>query len=532
MMGLHFPQLAVGDWITAAARKWPSADCFISPTVGKGSALNYESRTFLEVNSRVTRLARAFETYGLRKGDKISILAIDSMNHIEVILACAKTGVICCDLNFRLRDMEIANVLSRSSIKALFLDSRYFQVYEGLKGLIPEFNFACIISGSKGSLKLQEMIDSETDESEFTSRIRGEEILSIMFTSGTTSLPKGVLQSERMIRNIVYSYNREIRIRPGGRQYSGASVFHISGICSILHALLAGRTSLILPQFDALTVQNWLARGEITSCTLIPTMISAILELPGAELQNYESLESILYGGSSMSPSLLRKMMTVFDCDLYNGLGAGTEAGIQTMLYPEDHRAALHSKPELFSSIGKPIMGVDLRLCDGALNDVEAGEIGEIVTRSETIMSGYLDQPELTAQSIVDGWFRAGDMAWQDPDGYLYLASRKSDMIIRGGENIYPVEIESVISDHPDVIEVAVVGIPESYWGEIVGAAVVLRAGSTANQEDIKVLCKSRLASYKVPEHVLFFDALPKNSTKKLVKSKITELFIERLSVE
>ena len=529
-MDLHFPQLAVGDWITAAARKWPKTDCFIYPTFEKSSTLDYESRTFEEVNLRVTRLARAFETYGLRKGDKIAILAVDSMNHIEVILACAKTGIICCDLNFRLRDLEIANILSQSSIKALFLDSRYFEIYERIKELTPEFNFVCVISGSKGTLKLHEMIDSETDKSEFTARIHGEEILSIMFTSGTTSLPKGVLQSERMMRNIVYSFNREIRISPGGRQYSGASIFHISGICSILHALLAGRTSLILPQFDALTVQNWLARGEITSCTLIPTMISAILEMPGAELESYESLESILYGGSSMTPSLLRRMMMVFKCDLYNGLGAGTEAGIQTMLYPEDHRAALHSKPELFSSIGKPIMGVDLRLCDSELNDVGVGEIGEIVTRSETIMSGYLNQPELTAHSIVDGWFRAGDMAWRDSDGYLYLASRKSDMIIRGGENVYPVEIESVISDHPDVIEVAVVGIPESHWGEIIGAAIVLRAGSTANPADIKALCKSRLASYKVPEHVLFFETLPKNSTNKLVKSKITGLFIERLS--
>jgi acyl-CoA synthetase (AMP-forming)/AMP-acid ligase II len=332
-----------------------------------------------------------------------------------------------------------------------------------------------------------------------------------------------------MMRNIVYSFNREIRIQPGGRQYSGASLFHISGICSVLHALLAGRTSLILPQFDAKAVQSWLSNGQITSCTLIPTMISAILELPGATDASYPELQSILYGGSSMSPSLLRKMVSVFECDLYNGLGAGTEAGIQTMLYPEDHQKAFNGREELYSSIGKPILGVDLRLCDEEMNDVPPGEIGEIVTRSETIMSGYLDQPELTARSIVGGWFRAGDMARQDADGYLYLATRKSDMIIRGGENVYPVEIESTIADHPSVLEVAVIGIPEEHWGEIVGAAIVLRSGCKATKQEIQDLCRSRLASYKVPEHVQFFDDLPKNSTNKLVKSQIVELVIRNL---
>jgi acyl-CoA synthetase (AMP-forming)/AMP-acid ligase II len=252
-------------------------------------------------------------------------------------------------------------------------------------------------------------------------------------------------------------------------------------------------------------------------------MINEILEIPGADQDNYDSLQSILYGGSAMSPTLLMKMMSVFDCDLYNGLGAGTEAGIQTMLYPEDHRAAANGSTHLFSSIGKPIMGVDLRLCDDKMRDVNEGEIGEIVTRSETIMSGYLGQPELTAHSIIDGWFRAGDMAYKDPEGYLYLATRKSDMIIRGGENVYPVEIESVISEHPAVFEVSVVGIPDEHWGEIVAAAVSFRKGESATSEEIQRLCRSKLASYKIPERIFVYESLPKNSTNKIVKSEVSK---------
>ena len=528
-MEIVFPQLAVGDWISMAARKWPNSECFISPNDDLSDVSDFRSRTFHETNRRVTKLAHALDSLGIKKGHRIAILAVDSIEHMEVILACAKLGVTYCDLNYRLRDAELTNILTRNPVEAIFLDARYLEVINRINEEIPSINHIFSLEEGASCVSINELILKESNETEISAKIRGEEILSIMFTSGTTSVPKGVLQSERMIRNIVYSFNREIRIQPGGRQYSGASLFHISGICSVLHALLAGRTSLILPQFDAGVVQSWLANGRITSCTLIPTMISAILELPGAVDASYQDLESMLYGGSSMSPALLRKMMNVFDCDLYNGLGAGTEAGIQTMLYPEDHRAALNGRDDLYSSIGKPIMGVDLRLCDEDMNDVQPGEIGEIVTRSETIMSGYLGQPELTARSIVDGWFRAGDMARQDVDGFLYLATRKSDMIIRGGENIYPVEIESTIAEHPSVLEVAVIGIPEEHWGEIVGAAIVLRKGSTVTKVEIQDLCRSRLASYKVPEQILFFDDLPKNSTRKLIKSQISELVISAL---
>jgi acyl-CoA synthetase (AMP-forming)/AMP-acid ligase II len=169
-------------------------------------------------------------------------------------------------------------------------------------------------------------------------------------------------------------------------------------------------------------------------------------------------------------------------------------------------------------------MVVDLRLCDDQLRDVRRGEIGEIVTRSETVMSGYYDQPELTARSVVDGWFRAGDMAWMDDEGYLYLATRKADMIIRGGENVYPVEIESVLVDHPDVREAVVVGLADDHWGEVVGAAVILEEGAAFDPDGLRRHCRERLASYKVPEHLQCFADLPKNATGKYLKAAVADL--------
>ncbi|MFM8866982.1 MAG: class I adenylate-forming enzyme family protein [Ilumatobacteraceae bacterium] len=527
---LTFPQFALGDFITAAARQWPDATCFVTPLGDLSDVDNVRRQSFSVTNERVTRLAHALVDNGFQRGDRVAILAVDSIEHMETILACAKAGVTYCDLNFRLRAPELQNILTRSPVRGIFHNERYLPLLEEIKSQIPDVSHWWQYDGSNANY--ESLLASVDHAPEMAARARGEDILSIMFTSGTTSIPKGVLQSERMMRNIVYSFNREIRLNPGGLQYSGASLFHISGIGSVLHALYAGRASLLLPQFDDAAVLAWLQRGGINSCTLIPTMISAILELPGATDHRYYDLDSILYGGAAMTPALLRKMMATFDCDLYNGLGAGTEAGIQTILTPEDHRAAIAGTEKLFSSIGQAIRGVDLRLCDDELNDVPRGEIGEIVTRSETIMSGYLDQPDLTARSIVDGWFRAGDMAWMDDEGYLFLATRKSDMIIRGGENVYPVEIESTLADHPAVLEVAVVGRDDDHWGELVVAAVKLRDGITVSEDELKSLCRARLASYKVPEHVLFFDALPKNATNKMVKSEIRSMVANLLGAQ
>ena len=253
-------------------------------------------------------------------------------------------------------------------------------------------------------------------------------------------------------------------------------------------------------------------------------MISALLDLPTVMDSKYSDLRSILYGGAPMTPALLKRTISVFGCDLYNGFGAGTEAGGQTMLYPQDHVDALNGKEHLLGSIGKPIMGVDLRICDNDLNELPRGQIGEIVTRSETIMAGYLDQPELTSFSILNGWFRAGDMARMDDEGYLFLTARKADMIIRGGENVYPFEIETTIAEHPAIAGVAVVGIPDAHWGEIVGAAIMLRPEATVDVDEIRDFCRQRLASYKTPEVIRIFDHLPLNPTGKNDKQAIAEL--------
>jgi acyl-CoA synthetase (AMP-forming)/AMP-acid ligase II len=305
-------------------------------------------------------------------------------------------------------------------------------------------------------------------------------------------------------------------------------MFHAAGMGSIYYGVARGFGSLILDQFDPPALLNWIRRGELTGALLMPTMLKALLDVPGIRDQEYPRLRSIVYGGAPIGIDLLRDAIDVFGCDFFNSFGAGTEAAGQTMFYPEDHLRALAGEEHLLGSIGRPMYGVDLRLCDDDLNDVPRGAVGEIHTRSETVMSGYLDDPERTAQAVVDGWFRAGDLAWMDDEGFLFLAGRKSDMIIRGGENVYPVEIEAVLVEHPSVSAAAVVGRPDDYWGEIVVAAIELREGARLDERALSRHCRERLAGYKVPVRFFALKNMPRNVNGKLQKFAVAELVAER----
>jgi acyl-CoA synthetase (AMP-forming)/AMP-acid ligase II len=324
-----------------------------------------------------------------------------------------------------------------------------------------------------------------------------------------------------MIKAVTTQGVVELRLKPDDFAYSGAPMFHISGMGHMFYLLARGGSSLVLPQFDTNTVLSWMQDGGLTRCMLIPSMVISLLEHPDVRKSSYENIRAIMYGGAPIAPSVIREMIEIFGCDLFNGFGAGTEAGGQAMFNPEDHKRALAGEESLLGSIGKAIYGVDLKLMDADGNEVERGSVGEIHTRGDTVMSGYLNQPELTAASFNNGWFHAGDMAYVDESGYLHLEGRRDDMIIRGGENVYPVEIEDTISDHPSVLEVAVIGVADKHWGEIVAAVIVLRPGTTVDLETLRAHCVGRIASYKIPTQLEIVDVLPKNPTGKILKRQL-----------
>lgn len=502
-------RISLGESVTLSARNHPDMESFINVDGSK--------HTFAETNARVNRLVSALRAEGIGKGDRIAVFALDSHRYVELVLAAAKLGAVYVPLNYRLARSEVDVLLTRAEPVAMFHDLRYADLLDGIADEHQSIRLVIQFDSSEGRSQYEEFLDTGSED-EPPVVASDDDILGLAFTSGTTGLPKGVLQSQRMIKAIVNAQVIDYRMRPGEVRYCAAPAFHISGVTGLLAGVARSLTSVLMPQFDAPTVLDLMAKDRLTAVFMVPTMISTVMQLPGVADHDYERLELIYYGASAMSPALLKRAMDTFRCDFLNAFGAGTEAGLQATLGPEDHRRALAGHPELLGSIGKPSYGVAMRIVDDDMNDVPPGEVGEIATRSDMVFDGYLEMPEETDRALRDGWFRAGDMGYVDENGYIYLHGRKKDMIIRGGENIYPIEIESVLAEHPAVVQSAVVGVPDEHWGEVVRAWVQVAEGMTVTADELERHCSDRLARYKVPVDFRVVDTLPVNASGKILK--------------
>ncbi|MEV0128493.1 AMP-binding protein [Dactylosporangium sp. NPDC050688] len=507
-------RVQIGEWIDMAARRAPERACFVSAA---------GQRTFAEVRDRVHRLARGLQQMGMTPGDRVAILATDSPEYVETFLALVKIGAVAVPLNYRLSPAEIATLLRAAEASWIFVGDRYVPDVLRLQPDLPYLQHLVGFDGTPGTTGFADVLASGEDGDLREAYVADEDILVLAFTSGTTGLPKGVMQSHRMWKNMCSNAVLEYSFRPDELRYSASPLYHVAGLGLVLDAISRNATSLLVPQWDPAVLLPWFRKG-LTGVFLVPTMISALLQQPGVAREDFATLRSVFYGAAPMSPDLLRSAMDMMNCDFYNGFGAGTEAGMQTVLRPEDHVRALAGHPHLLGSVGRPGFNIDLQIWDDDNKEVPIGTVGEIVTRSDMVMSGYFGQPEKTAEVIVDGWFKGGDLGYLDEEGYLYLAGRKDDMIIRGGENVYPIEIESVLAAYPGVAECAVVGAPDPFWGEIVRAHVALADGAQATPDDIQRFCRERLAKYKVPDQIRIHDeALPKNATGKVLRRLLRE---------
>jgi acyl-CoA synthetase (AMP-forming)/AMP-acid ligase II len=505
------PMTRAGDFLLLSAQRAPDRACFV---FGDGSR-----RTFAETNSRVNRLAASLRAAGVGKGHRVAILATDSGEYVEVMIACMKVGAIYVPLNNRLTDPEVLTLLRRAAPSAIFVSSRYVPLAERLKSRLDDVVLWGSLDGPDLA-RITDLIDAGTDV-EPDVPVSDDDVLGLAFTSGTTGLPKGVLQPQRMIKSLFTTMSIDYEIVPDEFRYTASPIFHIAGQGMLLMHIMRSFPSLILPQFGEEPVLRWMQSGELTGAFLVPTMISRLLDHPDVGNGSYDAVRSIIYGGAPMSPRLLRRAMNVFGCGFINAFGAATEGGLQSVLSSAEHRRALAGEEHLLGSIGRPSYGVEMRIVDAAGRDVPRGEIGEIATRSDAVMSGYLEMPEETAAAIRDGWFHAGDLARMDPEGFLFLEGRSKDMIIRGGENIYPVEIETVLSRHPSIAHAAVVGRADPHWGEVVVAYVTAAPDATIDADELRTHCRAGLAAYKVPSAFEIVDAMPLNASGKILKREL-----------
>jgi acyl-CoA synthetase (AMP-forming)/AMP-acid ligase II len=464
--------------------------------------------TWRELLPRVSRLANGIrDGLGVRPGQRVGVLAPNCLEYYELFHATAAAQVIPVPLNQRLTAEEILQIAEQAEPSAIFFGAESEEVARELCGAL----------GIPGVA-----IDGE-DERSYRALLAGgravappragdpEDAATICFTGGTTGIPKGVVISHRALLTFARNAMLVQRLHGADRHLFVRPMYVAPGSRMVAWHGYAGGTTVVAKRFEPREFVRLLEQERITTTLLNPTMFRMLLDDGDAQRADISSLRSVTYGGAPMTPDLLAEVVAVFDCDLAQSFG-GTEIATSLTLTPEDHRAGR------LDSLGREVPGVEVRIIDEDGSEAPAGQAGEIIVRSGQLMSGYWQNPELTARVLRDGWCWTGDLGRREEDGYFYLAGRKKDMIISGGFNIYPVEVENVLSSHPAVREAAVIGVPDRRWVEAVHACVVVREGMHTTAEELIEHCRARIGSYKKPRSVEFLAELPRTPLGKVAK--------------
>ena len=488
---------------------------------------------YAQFNERVNRLAHALSTLEVNKGDRIGMLSVNCNQYIESYFAAATLGAIFVPLNFRAKADELNHMIANAEAKILCVGSRYLDMVDSLLPQLPTIkNFISIDSASNGKLYYEDLINSSSSD-EFMCEIGDEDITILIYTAGTTGRPKGVPLTHQGFVSYVLNNVEPASPEIEERNLLTVPLYHVAGIQAMLAAFYGGRTLVLMRQFE---VKEWLEtvqRERATRAMVVPTMLKRIIDDPDFNNYDLTSLKVITYGAAPMPFEVIKKAIEVMPWVRFiNAFGQTETASTIAALGPEDHMIEGTEEEQekklkrLTSSIGRPLPDVEVKTVDEDGHMIPAGEVGEIVVRGPRVMTGYWGDEEKTSQVISpDGWLRTGDMGWMDEEGYIYLAGRGDDMIIRGGENISPEEVEDVLHSYPKVEESAVIGIPDPEWGQEPWAIVVLKEGEQATPEEIIEFCRTRLAGFKRPRSVIFVDSLPRNQMGKVLKKELREKY-------
>ena len=504
------------DLFIRAARRMPSKTALI---------FGQSQVTWQEFNENINALANALLTLGLQKGQRISVLLENCLEYMEIHGAAAKAGFILVPLNYSLKGREIGYIINDAESSALIVGKRYVELIRSLAGELQTIrNYISVGQGNEDMVDYHQLLSSSTIE-EPDSDISDEDLLYLLYTSGTTGRPKGVMLTHA---NVIASCTSTVigyGIDVSSVNLVVTPLYFVGGILltSYPHFFVGG-TNVILEHFDVAKVFETIQQERVTFTFMAPTMIFRLLEHPDRSLYDISTMKTLIYGGAPMPVEKLKKGIELFGNIFAQGYGLTESSGNVAILRKEEH-VLKGAERELrrLHSFGKEHTNHEIRVVDKKGSKVKPGEIGEIVISGDVVMKGYWKSPKETSQALINNWLHTGDMATVDEDGYIYIVDRKKDMLISGGVNIYPKEIEDVIYEHPSVLEVAVIGVPDEEWGESVKALIVLKGGKQATEEEIIDLCKTRLASFKKPKSVEIRDTLPKNPSGKIMKHVLRE---------
>ena len=513
-------QLLVGEALKYATHLVPDREAFI-----------YGDRrlTYREVLDRSLHLAGWLQAQGINKDDKVGCLLKNGLPFVELYFGVSLSGGVFVPINFRLVAKEIEYILNQSDVKILFVEEEFIEsvlsIVENLpqiKMIVPVDCEGVVISGIN-SVPFDSIYLSPTNYQNVN--ITDEDAHAIIYTSGTTGKPKGAVLTHKNFymngMNKLYHHQS----RRGVRQLVIPPLFHVAALSTLMQNCLVQGTIIIQREFEPEVVLKTVQDEKIESMFMVPAMWNFLFQVPNLLDYDLSSMTTCSIGGAICPLEIKKRIVEVFsNASLLEAFGQTEMSPSTTYLAGED---AFRKR----ESVGKPAINVRVRIVDDEMNDVPLGEVGEIIYQGPTTMKEYYKNPEATEEAFKGGWFHSGDLVRMDEEGFIYVVDRKKDMIISGGENIYPKEIEDVLYTHPDILEVAAVGIPDPKWGETVKAYIVLKSGKQMTEQQVIEYCQSYLASYKKPRIIEFLDALPRNAAGKVLKTVLRTDVYEKKEV-
>lgn len=511
-------QLLLGELVARNGRKFPNKEAVV---------FGDTRLTYSQFNARINRLAQALLDMGIGKADKVALLMFNCHQYLEAYLALCKIGALAVPLNFRLHPEEITYVTNNADAVAFIMGATFVDTIKGIQGNLPQVKQYISVTDQpvEGMLHYETLLQKYPDEEPLV-LVDDDDPAFIFYTAGTTGRPKGAVLTHKNQVMMWTLATWTVTSEPGVgdlslfRACSPAPLFHMAAFGYCMAHLLMGATVVLPTQmFNPQEVLQIIEREKIESILLIPAMANFLLAMPDLDKYDTSSLK-VWISGASVLPTETRKRfmerfpkVKIFDC-----FGQTESTGIVSILRPSDAERK-------HASVGKALPFIEIRVVDDEDRDVPVGEAGEAIYRGPNMTKEYYNNPEATAQALRGGWFHSGDLVRQDEEGFLYIVDRKTDMIVSGGENIYPAEVEDVLYKHPKILEAAVIGVHDDQWGESVKAIVVPKRGETLTEEEVIEFCKQNLASYKKPKSVDFVDALPRNPAMKVLKTALREKY-------
>ncbi|WP_454883170.1 acyl-CoA synthetase [Sphingomonas oryzagri] len=482
-----------------------------------GRSLTYQ--TFDEQSGLV---ASTLRRTGIGPAARVAILAKSCVEHFELLIGAMKANAVPVPINWRLAPLEIASILEDSQAELLVLGEEFVDKFEAIQSTLSRPPQVVSLAPHPRYQHWRDWLTDDSCEVPELLSVAGQRIVLQIYTSGTTGKPKGVMTTSASFASYLSSLSKVARFEPEAVSLSTLPLFHIGGTGWALAGMYRGATVLLLREVDPDLILEMVETERVTNLIAVPSVIQMLLGSARLPSTDVSSLRYLYYGGGPMTEPVLRQALAAFECEFIQGFGM-TECALVAALQPEDH--ALDR--DLLRSCGRPVEGTTVRLVDPeTLLDVPVGAVGEMWVRSPQVFAGYWHQPEVTSATLVDGeWLRTGDAARRDADGFLFLQDRVKDMIVSGGENIYPAEVENALHNHPDISECAVIGVPSERWTETVKAIVVCGPRGRPSEAEIIAFCKRHLASYKCPTSVDFADELPRTPSGKVMKYLLRERY-------